>query len=83
MKNAEGSGRQGMSKFDSLWSYIHKDGRQLIQLTFDDIERISGVPLDHSFLNAKKETAEYGFTVGKISMKKRTVVFEKKGEAPL
>lgn len=80
MKNAEGSGRQGMSKFDSLWSYIHKDGRQLIQLTFDDIERISGVPLDHSFLKYKKELLAYGYQVGKISLKEQTVTFERQNK---
>lgn len=69
-----------MSKFDSLWSYIHKDGRQLIQLTFDDIERISGVPLDHSFLKYKKELLAYGYQVGKISLKEQTVTFERQNK---
>ena len=45
-------------------------------MTFDEIERISGQPIDHSFLTYKKELLEYGFCVGKISMKKGTVEFK-------
>ena len=42
-------------------------------LTFDDIEKVCGFSVDHSFLNAKKELEAYGYQVGKISMKERTV----------
>ena len=72
-----------MSKYIPLWEYVKIGENFPLELTFGEIEGILGFPLDHSFLNAKKETAEYGSTVGKISMKKRTVVFDKKGEAPL
>ena len=40
-----------------------------------DIEKIAGVPIDHSFLKYKKELSEYGYKVGKISMKGQTVEF--------
>ena len=33
-------------------------------------------PIDHSFLTYKKELDEYGFKVGKISMKEKTISFE-------
>ena len=33
--------------------------------------------MDHSFLKFKKELPEYGYRVGKISMKAETVAFEK------
>ncbi len=69
-----------MSKFDSLWNYIRNDGRQFIQLTFDDIERISGIPIDHSFLKFKKELLVYGYRVVKISLKEQTVTFERQNE---
>ena len=72
-----------MSKYIPLWEYVKIVENFPLELTIGEIEGVLGFPLDHSFLNAKKETAEYGFTVGKISMKKRTVVFDKKGEAPL
>jgi len=48
-----------------------------LKLTFDEIQNIAGVPIDHSFLNFKKELTNYGYRVGKISMKEKTVNFEK------
>ena len=30
---------------------------------------VPGLPIDHSFLKYKKELMEYGYKVGKISMK--------------
>ena len=53
-----------MSKYNALWEYVQK---------------IAGVPIDHSFLKYKKELAEYGWQVGKISMKEQTVLFHKIG----
>jgi hypothetical protein len=50
----------------------------LLKLTFDEIQNIAGVPIDHSFLNFKKELTDYGYRVGKISMKEKSVSFEKK-----
>ena len=35
--------------------------------------------MDHSFLSYKKELSEYGYQVGKISMKEQTVLFNKTG----
>lgn len=69
-----------MSKYDNLWKYIQKSESPRLDLTFDEIERISGVPLDHSFLNFKKELTEYGYEVRKISMKTQTVLFVKREE---
>ncbi|WP_434310228.1 hypothetical protein [Hominifimenecus sp. rT4P-3] len=66
-----------MSKYQSLWEYIQNRGDQSFQLTFDEIQDIVGIPIDHSFLTAKKELAEYGYQVGKISMKGKTVAFHK------
>ena len=62
-----------MSKYDPLWRYI-KDKAPSI-LTFDEIQQICGFPIDHSFLNCKKELETYGYQVGKISMKNQTVTF--------
>ena len=64
-----------MSKYDSLWEYIGKCGEHDITLTYEEIEKICGVPIDHSFLTYKKELNDYGYRVEKISMKNRTVRF--------
>ena len=66
-----------MSKYDSLWEYVQKKGSQSFKLTFEEIQDIVGIPLDHSFLNYKKELTEYGYEVGKISMKEQMVIFNK------
>ncbi len=66
-----------MSKYAPLWEHIKNSGSQSIKLTFDEIKDIAGVPIDHSFLTYKKELVEYGYQVGKISMKDGTVIFNK------
>lgn len=66
-----------MSKYDALWKYVQDRGNQSFKLTFDEIAEIAGIAIDHSFLNYKKELQEYGYQVGKISLKEKTVVFNK------
>ncbi len=66
-----------MSKYNSLWEYVQENGSASFKLTFDEIKDIAGIPIDHSFLNYKKELTEYGYQVGKISMKEQTVIFNK------
>ncbi len=66
-----------MSKYVPLWEYIKNNGKQTIKLTFDEIKDIAGIPIDHSFLTYKKELVEYGYQMGKISMKEQTVIFIK------
>ena len=66
-----------MSKYDPLWKWIQKNGTDSFKLTYADIEKIAGLPIDHSFLTYKKELLDYGYKVGKISMKEQTVAFEK------
>ena len=58
-----------MSKYDSLWKYVQNSGMKNLKLTFEEIQSIAGIPVDHSFLKYKKELEEYGYQVGKISMK--------------
>lgn len=64
-----------MSKYNPLWEYVQKSESKSIKLTFEEIQKIAGIPLDHSFLKYKKELTEYGYQVGKISMKEQTVTF--------
>lgn len=66
-----------MSKYDSLWEYIGKCSEPEITLTYNDIEEICGVLIDHSFLSYKKGLSGYGYAVKKISMKDKTVRFVK------
>lgn len=66
-----------MSKYNALWEYVRKNGSPSFYLTFEEIQNIAGSPIDHSFLKYKKEITEYGYQVGKISMKEQTVIFNK------
>ena len=66
-----------MSKYEPLWNWIQENGTDSFKLTFDEIEKIAGLPIDHSFLTYKKKLTEYGFMVGKISMKEQKVSFER------
>lgn len=66
-----------MSKYISLWKYVQDNGKEYLQLTFEEIQNIVGIPIDHSFLTYKKELNDYGYQVGKISMKEQTVCFHK------
>lgn len=66
-----------MSKYNALWEYVQENGSQSIKLTFEEIQSIAGIPIDHSFLKYKKELTEYGYQVRKISMKEQSVVFDK------
>jgi hypothetical protein len=64
-----------MSKYEPLWRHVAE--QQPESMTFDEIETVLGFPIDHSFLNFKKELTVSGFQVGKISLKNKTVRFSK------
>ncbi|PLT86996.1 hypothetical protein [Mediterraneibacter gnavus] len=68
-----------MSKYNSLWEYVQSNGNQSFKMTFEEIRDIAGIPIDHSFLKYKKELIDYGYEVGKISMKEQTIIFNKIG----
>jgi len=44
-----------MSKYEPLWEAIGKRMEDSFTLTYAEIEQILGFPIDHSFLNFKKE----------------------------
>ena len=67
-----------MSKYQKLWKYIKEQSSETLKLTYDEIENIAGIPLDHSFLTYKKELLEYGWQVKKIYMKEKSMEFIKK-----
>lgn len=66
-----------MSKYIPLWEFVQKEGKSQMKLSFDEIREILGIDIDHSFLNCKKELAQFGYQVGKISLKEKTVIFKK------
>lgn len=66
-----------MSKFLPLWEYVAGQQGSELLLSFAQVEEICGLPIDHSFLNCKKELLAYGWQVKKISLKQQTVALEK------
>ena len=57
--------------------YIYASKSDMLNLSFQEIEKILGFQIDHSFLSYKKEACEYGYEVEKISMKNKKVYFKK------
>lgn len=65
-----------MSKYEPLWNYVKEQENDFI-LNYEQVEKILGFPIDHSFLTFKKELTNYGWQVGKNSMKNKNVKFIK------
>lgn len=66
-----------MSKYIKLWEYVQQRNEAELCLTFDEIAEILCFPVDHALLNCKQELEDYGYQVGKISMKKQAVIFNR------
>ena len=66
-----------MSKYVPLWKYLKENNKEEYNLSYEEIKNIIGFEIDHSFLTYKKEAKEYGYEVGKISMKEKTIMFNK------
>ncbi len=66
-----------MSKYEPLWKYLKENNKDNYKLSYGEIKNILGFDIDHSFLTYKKELKEYGYEVGNISMKEKTVIFNK------
>lgn len=66
-----------MSKYESLWKYLKFHDTKTIKLSFDEIHKILGFDIDHSFLTYKKELIQFGYEVGKISLKEKHITFTK------
>ena len=65
-----------MSKYEPLWNFVKEKENDFI-LNYEQVEKILGFPIDHSFLTFKKELTNYGWQVGKISTKNKNVKFIK------
>lgn len=66
-----------MSKYNTLWEYINKNGEPSLELSFDEIKDIAEIQIDHSILKYKKELLQFGYKVKKISLKDKMVFFQK------
>lgn len=66
-----------MSKYDKLWNYIKENDKEEYILSYEEVKDILGFDIDHSFLTYKKELKEYGYEVGKISLKNNNITFKK------
>ena len=66
-----------MSKYKSLWKHLKENNKEEYKLSYEEIRKILGFGIDHSFLTYKKESKEYGYEVSKISMKEKTIIFKK------
>ncbi len=66
-----------MSKYEPLWKYLKDHNKENYKLSYEEIKKILGFDIDHSFLTYKKELKEYGYEVSKISIKEKTIIFNK------
>ena len=66
-----------MSKYEPLWKYLKENNKENYKLSYEEIKNIIGFEIDHSFLTYKKEAKEFGYEVGKVSIKEETVIFNK------
>lgn len=66
-----------MSKYEPLREYLKEKKKEIYKPSYEKIKNILGFEIDHSFLAYKKELKDYGYEVGKISMKEKTVIFNK------
>ena len=68
-----------MGKYERLWKFLQANEAGTLKLTFEEIKNIIGFDIDHSFLTYKKEADQFGYQVGKISLKEKAVLFNKIG----
>lgn len=66
-----------LSKYNPLWEYLKENKKENYKLSYNEIKKILGFSLDHSFLTYKKEACNYGYIVVKISMKEKWIMFNK------
>lgn len=66
-----------VSCYQPLWDYIRNSGELEVRLTYEEIEKISGRPLDHVFLFSRDELLRYGYCVYRLSARERAVWFYK------
>ena len=58
-----------MDKYSKLWEFFIGKNDEEIKLSFEEIQNIAWVEIDHSFLIYKKNLEKYWYKVEKISQK--------------
>ena len=43
-----------MSKYHALWDYVRSQSAPQLTLSFDEIQQIAGIQIDHSFLQLRR-----------------------------
>ncbi len=66
-----------MSKYQTLWKCVKSIDSFPLELSFDEIEKITGIPVNQTLFTSKKEAEEYGFMIRKVSKKEKFVIFDK------
>ena len=66
-----------MSKYEPLWKYLKDNNKENYKLSYKKIKNILRFDIDHSLLTYKKESKEYGYEGGKISIKEKTIIFNR------
>lgn len=66
-----------MSKYEPLWRYLKENNKDYYKLSYEEIKKILGFEIDHSFLTYKGEAKDYKYEVSKISLKEKMVTFTK------
>ncbi len=65
-----------------LWKNIdllfRQTNEEKITISFEELEKLGGITVDHSFLKFKKELEDFGYKVDKISLKQAQITFCKK-----
>ena len=66
-----------MSKYDPLWAYVKERDEYLLELTFEEAEKVLGFPVKGSLLTNKAELLQYGYEVVKLMKREQVVIFRK------
>lgn len=66
-----------MSKYDPLWAYVKERDEYLLELTFEEAEKVLGFPVKGSLLTNKAELLQYGYEVVKLMKSEQVVIFRK------
>ena len=66
-----------MSKYDPLWAYVKERDEYLLELTFEEAEKVLGFPVKVSLLTNKAELLQYGYEVVKLMKSEQVVIFRK------
>ncbi|MBO6303123.1 MAG: hypothetical protein J6N15_11875 [Ruminiclostridium sp.] len=64
-----------MSKYRKLWYYLEDNCLGTETLSFSDIYMICGGEVNSEFMDCRRECEDFGFSIQRIDMNRRTVTF--------